>query len=162
MTLDTECTGSFVLGSYCYDSSFFGSLGSCCDNVGMCRLTSQDQCVAPSTWLGTNSCSPNPCPPGACCSWDGSCQVKTHDSCYSSEAYWDGSASCSPSPCPADLGACCSKAYDTDGICVITTQAQCSGINSSAFVAGHVCSLDTCLPVPVRTTTWGRIKNSYR
>ena len=52
-------------------------------------------------------------------------------------------------------GACCAP----DGTCTITTQANCQG---QYMGDGIPCVPNPCKPVPVKTSTWGALKNQYR
>jgi hypothetical protein len=59
---------------------------------------------------------------------------------------------------PVILGACCLP----DGDCVIVTPDTCVTLGGSYQGDGTTCDANRCEPTPVQSTTWGRIKASYR
>jgi hypothetical protein len=78
-------------------------MGACCSQTGICTVTEEDDCDAPSAWQGVDTdCSPNPCPQptGACCTPQGSCTVTTSASCNSPNIWQGVDTDCDPNPCP--------------------------------------------------------------
>ncbi len=75
---------------------------------------------------------------GACCFADGSCTALTQYTCQHEGGAWDGSGTvCVPNPCPQPpVGACC-----INGVCTITTEANCSG---QWMGANTVCTPNPC------------------
>ena len=59
---------------------------------------------------------------------------------------------------PPPIGACCFS----DGSCVVTGQQQCEGQHGIYRGNGTTCDPNPCQPTPVKPTTWGRIKSSFR
>lgn len=59
-----------------------------------------------------------PCPSGACCAPDGSCQLLRSDVCTSSGGIFHGNGTvCSPNPCqPPPIIACCAGDMNVDGV----------------------------------------------
>jgi hypothetical protein len=140
-------------------------VGSCCLPDGRCLLLPPDECAADGgSYLGTESCEPNPCPqPAACCFPDGTCRFETIEACNSQHGVWFGGGStCSPNPCVCFarcLGACCR----TDGSCVISLQQDCQG----AWYFDGVCQPSPCPTSGVKEEepaprSWGKLKHVYR
>jgi hypothetical protein len=63
-------------------------------------------------------------------------------------------AGCGTSP----TGACCF----VDGPCLVLGQAACGDQGGNYMGNGTTCDPNPCEPVPIQSTTWGRIKASYR
>lgn len=60
-TLQFTAGGSGGVAGICYVPP---SSGACCAADGSCTTTTEDVCIAPSTWHGSaSSCTPNPCQP---------------------------------------------------------------------------------------------------
>jgi len=77
--------------------------------------------------------------------------------CQTAEGSFVGGL-CTPTLCPIVVyGACCSL-----GVCDIMTPAGCTAIGGTYYGDGSVCTPGLCPPVPVKTTSWGQIKSTYR
>jgi len=55
-------------------------------------------------------------------------------------------------------GACCLG----DGSCALLTASACAAQNGVYHGDNSVCDSNTCPPVPVRESTWGAIKHSFK
>ncbi len=88
---------------------------------------------------------------GACCFADGSCTVLIQYTCQHEGGTWQGSGTtCNPNPCPQPvLGACC-----VNGVCTITTQADCSG---QWMGANTTCTPNPCPQPPVGACCFGTV-----
>ncbi|MBK8232491.1 MAG: hypothetical protein IPK72_18410 [Candidatus Eisenbacteria bacterium] len=72
---------------------------------------------------GFVACPTVPTVAGACCAADGSCVVRTPESCAESGGVYQGDGTdCVPNPCTPVPGACCLL----DGSCIHTTEAECA------------------------------------
>jgi len=54
--------------------------------------------------------------------------------------------------------ACCLP----DGSCTLTTPGECQALGGTPLGAGTTCAGSPCGPVPVRRTSWGSVKGTYR
>ncbi len=59
---------------------------------------------------------------------------------------------------PPPTGACCFA----DGSCVVLEQQMCEEPGGSYQGDGSTCEPNPCQPTPIESTTWGRIKSSFR
>ena len=59
---------------------------------------------------------------------------------------------------PVPEGACCLS----DGECLVEEEAECAQQQGIYMGDGSACVPNPCQPVPVESTTWGRIKAGYR
>ena len=59
---------------------------------------------------------------------------------------------------PVPMGACCFA----DGACQLREESQCEDEQGSYQGDGTVCEPGLCIPIPVESSTWGRIKVRYR
>jgi len=110
--------------------------GSCCDRAGLCTITFDVDCVAPSVWTYHGICEPNSCPqPGSCCQHDGTCTVTMQTEC---NAVWTLGGICDPNSCPQPDGACCSGSPTY--VCAVTKAADCA--------TGFWTMDATCAPAP--------------
>jgi len=110
-------------------------------------------------------CNPNPCPqpPMACCFPDGHCEYVTADRCVAEGGSPQGYGTvCDPNPCsqPPPTGACC---IGDQGDCEIMTADQCAQAGGQYQGNGVLCQdPNPCPIVPVRKSTWGKVKGTYR
>lgn len=137
--------------------------GACCFPDGSCQVLIEDDCYASGgvPWIPILVCDPNPCPlpTGACCYADGSCVVTLEVDCDGD--YWLMFDDCDPNECeePDPEGACCYGCME----CVVLTEEECSDLpNSYMWIVEEDCEPNPCPPTAIETTTWGRIKSTYR
>jgi hypothetical protein len=144
--------------------------GACCDpSSGHCFFVPEIQCPVGFVWHGDwTTCDPLPygqCPipppKGACCNpVTGNCTYVEQTACPTGWT-WITGATCvptNPCPLPPPVRACC----DALGNCTLTTEAACH-----PPLMWHAdwtsCVPNLCPPpVPARSTTWGKIKSTYR
>jgi len=125
--------------------------GACCDlKHGTCSIQTLADCNALGNhdYMGTSSCSPNPCPTrGPCCmgGLSQTCQQMNPDSCVAQgNAFLGLCGQTCPGdpPCPlGQLGACC-----TDTTCVLEAQGPCG---NNIFLLNYLCAPNPC------TAVWG-------
>jgi hypothetical protein len=159
ITTEPECGGTWIGPQYdCDPNPCDLTPGACC--IGPeCTITSEADCRG--QWLGPQyDCDPNPCmPPGACCI-GGECTIRIQPACGGT---WLGPwTDCDPNPCEQPTGACCN--LDTRE-CVVLTAQECDQQTYPHQYMGDytTCDPNPCpVPVPVRQSTWGRIKAGYR
>lgn len=60
--------------------------------------------------------------------------------------------------CPEAVGACCFA----DGTCLIRAESDCTPFGGVFLGDVHTCDPNPCGPVPTQTTSWGKIKATYR
>jgi hypothetical protein len=142
---------------------------ACCfPSDGHCEFMVAEDCVRMGgVPQGFGSmCNPNPCPqpPGACCFPNGDCVMMTEADCLNQLGDFLGiSVACTPeNPCPQPpaYGACC---LDDQGHCVLLTPQQCQDQHGIYQGDNTTCEPENPCPItPARTTTWGRIKSTYR
>lgn len=140
--------------------------GACCYPDGRCEVLYEEACLeAGGTYqVDGSTCDPNPCPPPpmACCFDDGHCEFLTAEICTELGGMPQGYGSnCDPNLCPQPpgTGACC---LDDQGACEVLTEAECIREGGEYQGTGTTCDPNPCPIVPIRDTTWGRIKTSYR
>jgi hypothetical protein len=143
-----------------------GLPGACCHEDGSCTLVVWTACnTVGGNWLGPDFvCDPDPCAEetGACCVPPcNDCLITSPSDCLASGGSWHGVGStCHPQPCDAEPpGACCMQ---PPGGCVILPREECERQQGIHLGCGTPCDPDPCSAVPIRTTTWGRIKAAYR
>lgn len=139
--LCTFMNGIFQAGQTCTNVN--PCLGACCGPGTQCILTMPSACVAPQTWLGTPTCSPNPClPPGfvACC-LNGTCTTASYCDCvFKNGVPFPAGTVCTAATCvSAVAGACCTS----NGICVTTNANFCVNSLGGSWVAG-TCPIAAC------------------
>jgi hypothetical protein len=140
-----------------------GELGACCLCNGSCLETLQSDCPT-GNWMPSISCDPNPCawPLGACCLPDATCIQEIECRCQELGGTWFLDAPC-PDPCIGPpSGACCNLETRE---CRVMTESECSDQPyPHRYMGNHTdCDPNPCPePVPIRESSWGRIKAIYR
>ena len=140
---------------------------ACCFPDGHCEFVTAEVCAQLGGMpQGYGSlCNPNPCPqpPMACCFPDGHCEYVTADRCVAEGGSPQGYGTvCDPNPCsqPPPTGACC---IGDQGDCEIMTADQCAQAGGQYQGNGVLCQdPNPCPIVPVRKSTWGKVKGTYR
>ena len=135
--------------------------GACCLGQECVILTRWCCSVQNGEFEGDGTvCDPNPCLwPAACCFCDGTCQMLLEADCLAQDGLPFGPGSeCEAIQCaPPPVGACCFSQE-----CVLMDERCCS-IEGGVFKgSGTPCDPNPCEETPVHSTTWGRIKASYR
>lgn len=138
--------------------------GACCFPDGTCQELLEDECMgAGGAWYGPGiPCDPNPCVTHleACCFPDGHCEPMIYGTgqCAMEGGIGQGiDTYCDPNPCPP-AQACCFA----DGHCEMLTVDACTATGGHPEGEGTACQGVQCEPTATKTTTWGRIKTSYR
>jgi hypothetical protein len=136
---------------------------ACCFEDGSCRDMLAGDCATLDGFpLGEGtSCATDSCPPMpvACCFCDATCQMLLEADCIAQGGLPFGPGSeCEEIQCaPPPAGACC---FGQD--CLLMDE-RCCGIAGGVFEGlGTLCDPNPCVETPVHSTTWGRIKASYR
>lgn len=133
--------------------------GACCYLDGSCRITRPSECEG--LYLGDFTvCDPNPCQlPEACCFCDYTCEMLLEADCLDRNGIPFGPGSdCETIGCAGPpAGACCVGAE-----CLLLSGWCCDQQNGAFQGSGTLCDPNPCEETPVHSTTWGRIKASYR
>jgi hypothetical protein len=100
-------------------------------------------------------------PMGACCFIDGTCAYMDEYECdgFGGEL-WLECEVCEPNPCPPPpLGACCYGCEE----CIVLLEEECLELpDDYMWIEGEICDPNPCPPIATETTTWGRIKSTYK
>ncbi len=121
--------------------------GACCNELGVCVIAAQANCLAPSVFMGIGTvCTPNPCAQpvtGTCCLSSGQCiDGQTAAQCsqqISQPATWTQGATCAQGGCgaPPVLGKCCSFF----GTCLADNVAEADCLTmGGVWTAGAACA----------------------
>jgi len=126
------CQEELTLSACQNVGGFWPEAGSTCDSCS--ETCGDDQCDGDETCASCPS-DCGPCPTGACCLSNGTCQTGlTSAQCSSQGGNYQGDGT-SCGNCPQPTGSCC-----VNGNCSTTTSASCSG----SWTQGQSCSPNPC------------------
>lgn len=147
-------------GTSCDPNPCEGVQTACCLPGEICVMLDAADCVlqggAPR---GPEvPCDPNPCVPEACCWLGGGCSIVDWYECSQQGGAPAGPGSvCDPNPC-TQPGACCFP----NGACEVLPEVVCAA-HGGAFQGEETpCDPNPCPPSATESTTWGRIRATYR
>ncbi len=138
-------------------------VGACCLTWGCAQLP-QTTCESEGgDWLGPDTqCDPYPCPgpEGVCCIGT-DCEILLPPLCQElGGVFYGPGIPCDPWICGGGglpVGACCAGIH-----CFVVTDEECAAGGGSYLGDNTSCDPNPCLPVPIRSSTWGGIKARYR
>ena len=121
---------------------FHSPTGACCLPSDCVDGVTRANCFFElnGNYQGNGTTCDVPCPVGACCLGDGTCNEATVFTCDSVGGLYQGDNTTCQVPCPT--GACCST---TDGSCSILTEAEC--LHEAGLYQGDDTTCDVPCPV---------------
>jgi hypothetical protein len=129
-----------------YQIDFVGAVGSMLEGMAGTTIGT----IQMSTGMAVD-------PTGACCDEDGNCTVTLEAECPYD--IWLECEVCDPNPCPVPLGACCYGCEE----CIVLPELECYDLpDDYDWILDEVCEPNPCPPIATETTTWGRIKSTYK